>query len=464
MNKRNDCFNIGKIPPQDLHIERVVIASMMISENCLIEAIELLYDECFYSSANKKIFFCIKKMFERKQDVDIWTVANTLKQHEWLEEVGSEAYLSMLVEDHASSSKISTHCNILIDKAVLREAIALCSEVTTMAFDPDADSKEVLNHCDKRLTEALSPLMKKKKVVKLSDCVQPTLDGVEANKKKSGVTGVLSGLKRLDDATCGFQPSDLIIVGARPGMGKTSLALTAALNAAKLQNKNSMIFTLEMKAEQLCQRALSIESGIDLHKIRSGKIDKMDIAKLGIKAGNVYALGEHILIDDTEAISFFEIYSKVRKYHREIGIDQVFIDYLSLMSYDNKVYKSRNEGLGSITRGLKSMSKEFDFPTILLSQLSRAIEDRPIANGGRIPRLRDLRESGEIEQDADMVLFPYRHEVYDNDKKYHGLADIFIAKYRNGPVCKIPVKFINHTTEFTNLTDREEILQPELEF
>lgn len=438
---------LGKVPPQALDIERTVIGSMLIDVNALDLAMEILKEECFYATANKNIFICMHKMYKDDIPVDIITLAEELRKNEWLEAVGSEAYLSELVENVATSANISYHAKILEAKATLRQLISVSAEITTSCFDSDADAKELVDSAEAKIFNIADANIKNKPE-SIKDLLSITFEQIEQYSKGGGPSGVQTGFKLLDDITTGFHPGDLVILAARPGMGKTALVLSMAINTSvRTENPTTVgLFSLEMPKSQLVQRMLCSEAEIDIHRLRSGKLNKQERNRLGIAAGPLYEA--KIFIDDTPGLNVMELRAKCRRLKASENLGVIMIDYLQLMGSAERL-ENRQQEISTISRSLKEIAKELEVPIIALSQLSRAVEQR---TGDHKPVLSDLRESGAIEQDADIVLFVFREYKYKpEDEGLRNLAEIIIAKQRNGPVGSVPLSFIENYATFRNL-------------
>jgi replicative DNA helicase len=410
---------------------------------------ETLTAECFYASSHRGVFSCIRDMAYRDVPVDIVTLAEELRKREQLEKVGGEAFLSELVENVATSANIAYHVRILESKATLRHLITMAGEVATECFGADADAKSVLDKAESRIFQ-LSMSRNVGALQSLHDLLPRTFEDIERYGKEGGIEGVKSGFTHLDDMTTGFHEGDLVIVAGRPGMGKTSFCLSLALNAA-LRSQTAVttaLFSLEMSQAQLVQRMLCAEAKIDMKRLRSGRLSKNELNVLGLHAGPLYEAP--IWIDDTPGINVMEIRAKCRRLKMRENLGLVIIDYLQLMSGVDKV-ESRQQEISTISRSLKGLAKELGVPVVALSQLSRAVEQR---GGDHRPQLSDLRESGAIEQDADMVMFVYREHHYKrDDDSLRNIAEIIVGKQRNGPVGSVKVSFIPEFTHFDNLDE-----------
>ncbi len=444
---RTEKTRSAKVPPQALDVERTVLGSMLIDVNALDTAMETLIEECFYATAHRNIFICIRDMVKHNIPVDIVTLAEELRKREWLEAVGSEAYLSELVETVATSANIEYHVKILQEKATLRELISATADITTDCFNADADAKQVVDKAEARIFRIADANIKNRPE-QLKELLSTTFEDIARYVREGGITGVKTGFTRLDEMTTGFHPGDLVIVAARPGMGKTALCLSFALNAAvHVENPTPIVlFSLEMSKAQLVQRMLCSEAEIDIHRLRGGRLSKQEQNRLGISAGPLYEAP--IFIDDTPGINAMEIRSKCRRLKLKGQLGMIIIDYLQLMGVVDKA-ENRQQEISQISRSLKGIAKELNVPVVALSQLSRAVEQR---TGSHRPQLSDLRESGAIEQDADLVLFIYREYKYKPDQEeLKDVAEIIIGKQRNGPVGSVMVSFKDKFASFKNL-------------
>jgi replicative DNA helicase len=437
-----------RIPPQALDVERTVLGSMLIDSQAALNAIDILDEECFYSTANARIFLCMKEMFEKNIPVDIITLTDLLRKKGWLESVGEETYLGELAECIATSANIEYYANILREKATLRKLITVAGEITTECFNVEVDPQQIVDKAESRIF-GISESRIKNKFESMADLLPKTFEEIEGY-TKGNFKGVQTGFNELDEMTTGLQPGDLVIVAGRPSMGKTAFVLSLALNTAMKYKNQTAIFSLEMSKESLVQRMLCSEARVNMHQLRSGTLPKRDLPKLSLAAGPLAEAP--IYIDDTPAISVLELRAKARRLKAQYGLKLIIIDYLQLMGSTSKI-ENRQQEISVISRSLKGVAKELDVPVIALSQLSRAVEQR---NDHR-PQLADLRESGAIEQDADLVMFVYRDEVYNkDDESVKGKAEIIVGKQRNGPIGTANLAFVRDFARFENLSEREE--------
>ncbi len=447
----NNVFEHGKIQPQALDLEEAVLGAMMLEQNALTAVIELLKPESFYKEAHHHIYSAIQKLFERQQPIDILTVTNELKSMGVLEIVGGPYYVTKLTNRIASSANIEFHARIIQEKFIQRQLIRIGSEIVRDSFEESSDVLHLLDNAEKNLFSIAEQNLRRS----YSDMYSILKDAVKnielAKNTQSHLNGVPTGFSKLDRITGGWQKSDLIIIASRPGMGKTSFILSMARNMAVDYKKPIAIFSLEMSAVQLVTRLISAESGLPAEKLRRGDLSDNEWALLNSKIKTFE--DTPIYIDDTPQLSIFELRAKARRLKQTYNISVIFIDYLQLMTTTSESRGNREQEISNISRSLKGLAKELDIPIIALSQLSRAVEAR---TANKRPILSDLRESGAIEQDADLVLFIYRPEYYkiDTDEKgvsTHGMAEINIAKHRNGPLDDVHLRFISQFARFADI-------------
>ncbi len=445
----------GRIPPQATEIEEAILGSMLIEEQAASVAIEMLESDDFYKPAHRHIFEVICKLYERDNPLDLLTVENELRDRELLETIGGIGYLSDLTRAVSSAANIEYHCQIVAEKALKRHLILGCSEIIQDAYDTTSDSFEVLDGAEQRIYDITNAKARGGNR-SLVDILKNTISYLEEIRgKKHGITGVPTGLD-VDNITAGWQKSDLIIIAARPSMGKTAFTLTVARNAALHADPDKRVsvavFSLEMSDQALVQRLLTMEGRVDAQKARTGKLDDNEFKKLLEAAGRLHTAP--IFIDDTPSISIMELRSKCRRLKSEHDIGLIIVDYLQLMTGMQNDRQNREQEIAGISRGLKALAKEINVPVIGLSQLSRAVEQR---GGDKRPQLSDLRESGSIEQDADVVCFLYRPEYYkittdDEGNSTEGVAELIVGKQRNGPVGTVSLQFIKQYARFENLS------------
>ncbi len=453
----------GHLQPQALDIERVVLGALMIDKDAFTVVSEILHPETFYEPRNQKIFHAIQTLNMSEQPVDIMTVTEQLRKEGTLEEVGGPAYIVELSSHVASSAHIEYHARILAQKSLARQLISFASMVETEAFDETADVDELMQKAEGNLFE-----LSQKNIAKDYSHIAPVLAEahrklMKASESKGGLTGVPTGYDELDRITSGWQSSDLIIVAGRPAMGKTSFALSLARNIAVDYQLPIAFFSLEMSSVQLVDRLISNVCEVGGNKILSGQLTPDEWERFD---ANVRKLeSSPIYIDDTSSLSVFELRTKARRLVREHGIKVLMIDYLQLMNASGMRFNSRQEEVSTISRSLKGLAKELEIPVIVLSQLNRTVENREGIDGKR-PQLSDLRESGAIEQDADMVLFVHRPEYYGikDDGKGNslvGMAQIIIAKHRKGATGDVVLRFQGQYTRFSNPGDKDLAAPPD---
>jgi len=446
----------GRVPPQAMEVEEAVLGSMLIDIDAANTALFLLRAGDFYKPAHKHIFQAIQNLQERDNPLDMIAVEHLLRDQGHLENVGGTAYLSQLTRSVSSAASIEYHCQIIREKALKRNLILSSSEIITQAYDAVTDPYDLLDMAEQKIFE-LANTGTKIVAKHINDILKDTLDHlVEIRGQSSGITGVPSGLD-IDQLTAGWQKGDLIIVAARPSMGKTAFVLSVTRNAALYSDTgkraNVAFFSLEMSDMSLVQRMLTMEARINAQDARTGKLNDQDFTRLVEAAGRLHTAG--IFIDETPGISVMELRSKCRRLKSEHNIGMIVIDYLQLMTAGPGFGNDRNreQEIAYISRSLKSLAKELNVPVIALSQLSRAVESRGTS---KKPQLSDLRESGSIEQDADVVLFLYRPEYYnimtlDDGRSTSGVAEVIIGKQRNGPVGSKFLSFIKEYARFENL-------------
>lgn len=447
----------GKKPPQALDLEQAVLGALMIDNDALSNSIELLKAESFYQTEHQKIFSAIEDLFNNAQPVDILTVTNLLKQKGELKNIGGASFVSKLTNRIASAANIETHARIIAQKFIQRELIRISSTTIKDAYDDTTDVFDLLNDAEQGLFE-ISEGNIRKNYDKMSTLIRQALDQIEEIKnKEDGLSGIPSGFTDLDRVTSGWQNSDLVILAARPGMGKTAFVLSMARNTAVQFKKPVAVFSLEMSSVQLVNRLIASESGIPADKLRKGNLEEHEWIQLNQQISQLSEAP--LFIDDTPALTIFELRAKCRRLVRNNGVELVVIDYLQLMHAGNSNKSgNREQEISTISRSLKSIAKELNIPIIALSQLSRAVETR---GGDKRPMLSDLRESGAIEQDADIVCFIYRPEYYGftewpdtspgQDPDCQGQGEIIIAKHRNGSLENIKLRFIPQLAKFTDL-------------
>lgn len=445
----------GKIPPQAIDLEEVVLGAMMIDKKGVDEVIDILHPDVFYKDAHRFIYEAIFILFEESQPVDLLTVSSQLKRSGKLEASGGDFYLIKLTQKVASSAHIEFHARIILQKFIQRSLIKISSEIIEEAYDEGTDVFDLLDAAEAKLYDITQGNLKRSAET-AQDLVIQAKKRIEEIAGKEGMSGIPSGFDKLDKLTSGWQPSDLIIVAARPGMGKTALTLSMARNMAVNSNIPVAFFSLEMSSVQLITRLISSETGLSSEKLRTGKLEKHEWEQLNVKVKSLEKAP--LFIDDTPSLSIFDLRAKARRLASQHGIKMIMIDYLQLMTAGgSQKGGNREQEISTISRNLKALAKELNVPVIALSQLSRAVETR---GGSKRPILSDLRESGAIEQDADIVSFIYRPEYYkieewDDEERTptQGQAEFIVAKHRNGGLDNIRLKFIGNQGKFDNLDD-----------
>ncbi|MGC8869488.1 MAG: replicative DNA helicase [Brevinematia bacterium] len=437
------------VMPHDIEAEKACLGAMIIDNEKINKVIDILREEYFYLEKHKYIYSAMMKLYDEKEPIDLITLQNKLKEIGKFEEVGAP-YLSSLLDSIPTTTNIEYYAKIVYEKYILRSLIRASSEVIDVAMKEGVDINEAIEIAERKLLESID-IRRQYDYFKLRDVIIETLKGIQRlAENKTIYTGVPSGYTAIDEMTGGFQNGDLIVFAGRPSMGKTAFALNLCLNMAKDYQKKVLFFSLEMSKEQLAQRLLSTESKIDLKSLRTGNVKESEWDSL-LEAA-IRLSGLNIIIDDTPSSSIVDIKSKARKiFTKEKGIDIIIIDYLQIIEVPRglSVIRSRNEEIGFISRSLKSLAKELNIPIIVLSQLSRSVEKRI----DKRPILSDLRESGSIEQDADLVAFLYRDEYYNPDTDKKNIVEIIISKQRNGPVGTIELMFIKEIGKFENLSN-----------
>jgi replicative DNA helicase len=437
---------LRKIPPQQIEAEQSLLGGIMEDSSALPSALEVLKGDEFYKESHRIIFTVIQDLFERNEPVDILTVTNLLAERRQLEGVGGASYIAALADAMPAASNVGAYAKIISEKAVLRRLIQASNEIMSFAYGGGKSTEEVLDNAEAAIFRIAERRIRNS-YFPLKEVIKKNIETIERYQEyRESVTGVASGYKDLDKLTAGFQKSDLIIIAARPSMGKTALGLCIARNAAKESGVPVGFFSLEMSKEQLAMRLLCSEARVDSHKIRSGFLNRQECGKL-LQAAGLF-MDVPIYIDDTPAISPLELRAKARRMMADQGLGLVVVDYLQLMR-GRESAERREQEISEISRSLKGMAKELDIPVIAIAQLNRKVEER----NDKRPLLSDLRESGAIEQDADVIAFIYRDEVYTKQAcKEPGIAEIIIGKQRNGPSGEtVKLAYISTYTRFENL-------------
>ena len=435
---------VSKIPPNDIIAEQAVLGSMLADTDAVVKAIEILKPEDFYREDHKEIYSAMLELYGLGEPIDFLTLRNILQQRGTLEKVGSEMFLSTLIDSVPTTSNIESYVKIVEEKATLRSLIKAANDILAMGYASTEEVNSIIEKTEKRIFDVLQN-RNSRGYASIKDILIDTFDNIEQlYKKKSKVSGIESCFTDLDLKTSGLNPSDIIMVAARPAMGKSAFVLNIAHHVAMNGKVPVMIFSLEMSKEQMVNRILCSEAEVDSMKVRTGDLDSEDWIKLGKASGNLAEAP--IYIDDTPGLSSAELRAKCRKAKLEKDIGLIIIDYLQLMESKGRSESRQNE-ISEISRSLKILAKELNVPVIALSQLSRAPESRP----DHRPILSDLRESGSIEQDADIVMFLYRDDYYNPDTEKKNVAEVIIAKNRSGSTGTVELAWLGKYTKFANL-------------
>ena len=442
-------MELGKIPPHDIEAEQAVIGSMLTDQDAVMTAVERLKSDSFYREDNKLIFEAIVNLYNRSEPIDLITVKDELTSMGNFEKVGGFQYLATLPDKVPTTANVQKYVNIVDEKATLRKLIKTANEIIDLGYNPTEDVEDIMAGAEKKIFDIIQNKNQKSYSPIKDVLIESFTKLEELYNQKSVVTGIPTGFIELDYKTAGLHGSDLILVAARPAMGKTAFALNIAANAAIRANVPVALFSLEMSKEQLVNRVLCMEAMVDSNKVRTGKLEEDDWSKL---AGVVGPLSESgIYIDDTPGISIMEMRTKCRKLKMEKNIGLIVIDYIQLIQGSGKKNSSREQEISEISRSLKILAKELNVPVIALSQLSRAVEQRPEHR----PMLSDLRESGAIEQDADIVMFLYRDDYYNPDSEDKDIAEVIIAKHRGGSTGTVKLLWMGSYTKFVNLANNQ---------
>ncbi len=439
-------ISLEKTLPSNLEAERSILGAILLDDKAIFTVFESLRSQDFYLDSHRKVFEKMLQLMNNSRPIDLVTLKEELQRANELESVGGAAYLASLTDGLPRAMNIEYYAQIVKQKSTLRRLIQVSNETMALSFQDEEPAEEILQHIEKAIFDIASQQFHSG-----FSPITPVVSDVfkkieELSNRKTPVTGLETGFVDLDRMTSGLHPSDLIIVAARPGLGKTSLCLNIAEHVAIRNHKTVGIFSLEMSKEQLVKRLLCSEARIDAHRINTGYLSKEDWNRLSRASGDLSET--KIFIDDTASITVPELRSKARRLSLEHGLDLIIVDYLQLMSGSSQRYENRTQEISQISRGLKGIAKELSLPVIAVSQLSRAVEAR---RGDHRPQLSDLRESGSIEQDADVVLFIYREDLIEPTEENSGLADLIIGKQRNGPTGSIQLAFSKQFTKFDSL-------------
>ncbi len=445
---------VGKVPPQNIEAESAVLASMLLDREAIARTIEILDGESFYKEANRKIYDAIVKLYDLNEAIDLVTIIEELKKRDLLEHVGGPAYITELAGGVPTAANVEYYAKIVKEKHLLRSLINTATQIVTESFEPSSEVGEILDRAEKLIFNITSDKNRSaQQISPRKDIVKDSIETIDRlYQRKENITGIPTGFHDFDIMTAGLQKSDMIVLAGRPSMGKSAFA-TAILEHAGLVSKvPCALFSLEMSKEQLVQRMLCSIANVNAHKVRTGFFSQTDWPKLVSAAGKLSE--SPIYIDDTPAISALELRAKARRLKARHDIQLLIIDYLQLMRAETRS-DNRQQEISEISRSLKALARELDIPVIAVSQLSRAVEQR----SDHRPQLSDLRESGAIEQDADLVVLLLREEYYNPTEENKGQAEAIIAKQRHGPVGSVKMAFLHEYTKFTNLSrvsDEEE--------
>ncbi len=446
-------LEIGKIPPQAVELEEAVLGALMLEKDAIVEIVDILKPKSFYEDKHQIIYTAILDLFAENKAIDLLTVTEQLRKRKELEDIGGPLYITQLTSRVASAAHIEFHARIIAQKYIQRELIRVSTEIQNRAYDESIDVNDLLDFSEGELFNVAQGNIKKE-AAKINVLLQEAIANIEAaSKREDSLSGTPSGYTKLDRLTSGWQKSDLVIVAARPSMGKTAFVLSMARNMTVDHDSSVAFFSLEMSSIQLVNRLIVSETELPSDKIKNGRLEEFEWKQLDVKIKSLE--DAKIFIDDTPAISVFELRAKCRRLKRQHDIDIIIIDYLQLMTGTGDARGNREQEVSNISRALKSIAKELDVPVIALSQLNRSVE---IRSGSKRPQLSDLRESGAIEQDADMVIFIHRPEKYgfledEEGNSLKGIAEIILAKHRNGAVGDIMLRFKDEYAKFTDLDD-----------
>jgi replicative DNA helicase len=445
----------GKIPPQAIDLEEAVVGALMLEKDAILIVIDILKPESFYKDTHQKIYKAILDLASRQEPIDMLTVTEMLRRNECLEEVGGPYYISQLTSKVASAAHIEFHARIIAQKFIQRELIRVSSEIQSMSFDDSKDVDELLDFSENAIFKIAEGSIKKE-IQPINILIKEAIIQIqEAGKREDHLSGVPSGFTKLDRVTSGWQRADLVIIAARPSMGKTAFVLSMTRNMAAEHKQGVAIFSLEMPSIQLVNRLICAETELSSERIRNGKLENYEWEQLDRKIKTL--VEAPIFIDDTPAISVYELRAKLRRLTSKHKIDIIIIDYLQLMTCNIDTKGSREQEVSHISRNLKVIAKELNVPILALSQLNRSVEAR---SGNKRPQLSDLRESGAIEQDADIVCFIHRPEKYgfledEEGNSLRGIAEIIIAKHRNGALEDIKLRFRDEFAKFVDLEEMD---------
>ena len=432
---------IERIPPHNEEAERSVLGAAMLNKEVLFDILEEVKEDDFYNESHKEIFRAIWELYRKNSAVDMLTVCEELKSRQSLDMVGGRAYIATLTAEVPSTANGREYAKIIAEKAIMRQMIRTAEDITEKGYESKMAAREILDYAESGIFQ-IAQMRQKNDYTKIQDVLLENLKIIDAAaQNKDKITGIPTGFHDLDEKTSGLQRSDLIIVAARPGMGKTAFALNIAQQSAVKHGTSAIIFSLEMSKEQLGQRLLAMQARVEMQKLKQGDLDRKDWDRVSLGVDELN--NSKIVIDDTPGISLMEMRNKCRRLKAEQGLDLIVVDYLQLMTFEGKT-DNRQQEISALSRNMKLLAREMNCPVILLSQLSRAPELRQ----DKRPMLSDLRESGSIEQDADIVIFLYRDDYYNENTEKPGVCEVNIAKHRSGPTDKIELTWVSRYTKF----------------
>ncbi|WP_027964561.1 replicative DNA helicase [Halalkalibacillus halophilus] len=441
-------YTQDRVPPHNIEAEQAVLGAVFLEPEAIITATEILEAEDFYRISHKRIFEQMIRLTDKGDPIDLVTVTTALTNAEILDDVGGVSYLSDIANAVPTAANIQYYAKIVEEKATLRNIISAATNIVSKTYEEDEEVTDVLDHAEKTILD-ISQDKTSGKFRNIKDVLINVYDNIEhLHHQSEGITGIASGFRDLDKLTSGFQRNDLIIVAARPSVGKTAFALNIAQNVAIHSDENVAIFSLEMGAEQLVSRMLCAEGNIDANRLRNGNLEEEDWGRLTMAMGSLSNAG--VFIDDTPGVKVNEIRSKCRRLKQEQGLGMILIDYLQLIQGSANSRENRQQEVSEISRSLKALARELEVPVIALSQLSRGVEQRQ----DKRPMMSDLRESGSIEQDADIVGFLYRDDYYDEESEKENIIEIILAKQRNGPIGTVELAFVKEYNKFVDLDRR----------
>ncbi|WP_088104588.1 replicative DNA helicase [Halalkalibacter urbisdiaboli] len=439
-----------RTPPQNIEAEQAVLGAIFLADEALVTASERLMPEDFYRASHQRVYQVMLDLAGKGEPVDLVTVTSELQDRKWLDDIGGVPYLSDLANAVPTAANIEYYSRIVEEKSVLRRLIKVATNIAAEGYQSEEEVDAILNEAEKTILD-VSQRKNTSAFISIKDVLVETYDKIEMLQNHKGdITGIATGFVELDKMTAGFQRNDLIIVAARPSVGKTAFALNIAQNVATKTQENVAIFSLEMGASQLVQRMLCAEGNIDAQRMRTGALNAEDWQKLTMAMGSLAKAG--IYIDDTPGVKVNDIRAKCRRLKQEHGLGMIMIDYLQLIQGSGRGGENRQQEVSEISRTLKAIARELEVPVIALSQLSRGVESRQ----DKRPMMSDIRESGSIEQDADIVAFLYRDDYYDKESENQNIIEIIIAKQRNGPVGTVELAFVKEYNKFVNLDRRHD--------